>query len=103
MPSDASSGNGWPILITISEKALYSLDHTIKMIDNWLQIFCDSYKNIIAIYKNKISELFITFPNYFLLKKSMIINEIFQTIIRAVGGKWFLNKMGENSTPIKRR
>ena len=48
------------------------------------------------------SELFETTPKSLPKKKGDDYREKNQTKIRAVGGEWFINKMNENTIPIKR-
>ena len=51
MPDDASIGGGIKILSISSKEALISLGQTIKLIDNWFQLFEENNDNRILIHK----------------------------------------------------
>ena len=103
MPDDTSSGSVRPMPIASYKVSLISLGQTINFIDNWLKCFEDNYDKKIMIYKEKMSELFKTIPTLLPPKKLYDYKAKYQTDIKAIGGKCYVDKIISNLPPTKRR
>ena len=103
MPGNGISGGWRPLSISSSKESLKPLGHTINFDDNWLQYFEVNYDNIIESYKQNMRELFKKLPTLLPQINLDDYKTKYQTTIKAVGEKWYIENMNAKILPMNKK
>ena len=98
---DGISGGGCPLTTTSMTEALESLGATIDFIGCWLKALEHNFLERCNLYTRYMEELFHKIPGKLPNKPSP--KEKRKSLLHAIGGGWYVEKLGQKLPPLKKR